>query len=187
MQTSSSSSALVVSPQPSIYNGHVGEQKNLTSRRSALAHAKPLDAPETVDDRPRVAGAIAPRPAKQQGLKDQEPWQLEFSGGAVLMNSVTDNTDQAEPESTTSQETTSDQHVPRNRKQGSKHSRKSGTGTRTYTRQRTAWTDQEIEDLVKGVTIYGKGRWTSILEHPQLHFQEGRTAMDLKDRSVRLC
>ena len=53
---------------------------------------------------------------------------------------------------------------------------------RTYSRGRTSWTKEESDYLIKGVTIYGKGRWKDILEHPQLYFQEGRTAADLKDR-----
>lgn len=56
------------------------------------------------------------------------------------------------------------------------------TGRRTYTRERTAWTEEETDQLVKGVAIYGIGRWKSILDHPELHFREGRTNMDLKDR-----
>lgn len=54
--------------------------------------------------------------------------------------------------------------------------------TRTYTRGRTKWSEEEIDDLVKGVTIYGTGRWKNILEHPDLHFKDGRTPTDLKDR-----
>ena len=55
---------------------------------------------------------------------------------------------------------------------------------RTYTRERTAWTEEETDQLVKGVAIYGMGRWKNILDHPELHFREGRTNMDLKDRYV---
>ena len=58
------------------------------------------------------------------------------------------------------------------------------TAKRTYTRERTAWTEAETDQLVKGVAIYGMGRWKSILDHPELHFREGRTNMDLKDRCV---
>ena len=56
--------------------------------------------------------------------------------------------------------------------------------TRKYKRGRTRWTQEEIDHLIKGVTIYGIGRWKNILEHPDLHFREGRTPTDLKDRSV---
>ncbi|KAF6237022.1 hypothetical protein HO173_004901 [Letharia columbiana] len=56
------------------------------------------------------------------------------------------------------------------------------TAKRIYTRERTAWTEEETDQLVKGVAIYGMGRWKSILNHPELHFREGRTNMDLKDR-----
>ncbi len=58
------------------------------------------------------------------------------------------------------------------------------TAKRTYTRARTAWTEEETDQLVKGVAIYGMGRWKSILDHPELHFRAGRTNMDLKDRYV---
>lgn len=57
---------------------------------------------------------------------------------------------------------------------------------RVYTRERTAWTEEETDQLVKGVAIYGMGRWKSILEHPELRFREGRTNMDLKDRYIIL-
>lgn len=63
----------------------------------------------------------------------------------------------------------------------------SGTAKRTYTRERTAWTEEETDQLIKGVAIYGMGRWKSILDHPELHFREGRTNMDLKDRYVTAC
>ena len=59
------------------------------------------------------------------------------------------------------------------------------TTKRTYTRERTAWTEEETDQLVKGVAIYGMGRWKCILDHPELHFRKGRTNMDLKDRFVK--
>jgi hypothetical protein len=48
--------------------------------------------------------------------------------------------------------------------------------------QRMRWSEAEINQLVKGVAIYGMGKWKKILNHPDLKFQEGRTAVDLKDR-----
>ena len=73
--------------------------------------------------------------------------------------------------------------------QGHSRSRKSNerpkspsTTTRTYNRGRTKWSQDEIDNLIKGVTIYGTGRWKNVLEHPNLHFKEGRTPTDLKDR-----
>ncbi|MCJ1274470.1 hypothetical protein MMC21_002266 [Puttea exsequens] len=53
---------------------------------------------------------------------------------------------------------------------------------KTYIRARMKWTDVESKQLVKGVAIYGMGRWKAILEHPEFIFQEGRTGPDLKDR-----
>lgn len=48
--------------------------------------------------------------------------------------------------------------------------------------QRMMWTEAEISQLVKGVAIYGMGKWKKILNHPEFTFQQGRTAVDLKDR-----
>lgn len=57
-----------------------------------------------------------------------------------------------------------------------------GRQKRTYTRGRTKWTEVETEQLVKGVAIYGMGRWKYILEHRDFEFQTGRTYVDLKDK-----
>ena len=73
---------------------------------------------------------------------------------------------------------------PAKKRKPSVRSTSSCTAKRTYTRERTAWTEEETDQLVKGVAIYGMGRWKSILDHPELHFREGRTNMDLKDRLV---
>jgi hypothetical protein len=48
--------------------------------------------------------------------------------------------------------------------------------------QRMKWTTDEINQLVKGVAIYGMGKWKKILNHPEFNFQKGRTPVDLKDR-----
>jgi len=78
---------------------------------------------------------------------------------------------------------------PIDKRQGSARGKKSSERsispsvvTRTYNRGRTKWTQEEIDCLIKGVTIYGTGRWKNILDHPDLHFREGRTPTDLKDR-----
>lgn len=76
---------------------------------------------------------------------------------------------------------------PAKRRKPRVRSTDSCTAKRTYTRERTAWTEEETDHLVKGVAIYGMGRWKSILDHPELLFHEGRTNMDLKDRYVTSC
>ena len=48
--------------------------------------------------------------------------------------------------------------------------------------QRVMWSEAEISQLVKGVAIYGMGKWKKILNHPEFTFQKERTAVDLKDR-----
>lgn len=71
---------------------------------------------------------------------------------------------------------------PTVRKRAKESLRSSSPAMRTYNRGRTKWTEEEIEQLVKGVTIYGTGRWKNILEHPGLLFNKSRTPTDLKDR-----
>ncbi|KAL2017042.1 hypothetical protein VTK56DRAFT_2654 [Thermocarpiscus australiensis] len=51
---------------------------------------------------------------------------------------------------------------------------------------RKKWTDEETNNLLLGVSRYGVGRWTSILEDPDFKF-DGRTAGDLKDRFRTCC
>ena len=53
-------------------------------------------------------------------------------------------------------------------------------------RQNKKWTDSETECLLKGVEKHGIGKWTTILKDPHLHFDERRSALDLKDR-FRVC
>ena len=49
--------------------------------------------------------------------------------------------------------------------------------------QRNKWTEQETEDLLRGVAKFGIGSWKKILMSPDFNFNK-RTAVDLKDRSV---
>ena len=57
-----------------------------------------------------------------------------------------------------------------------------GKQKRVYLRGRRPWTAEETEDLLKGVTLYGVGKWKSILREGSLHFHPDRTSVDLKDR-----
>ena len=56
---------------------------------------------------------------------------------------------------------------------------------RLYLRPRTKWSAEETEHLVRGVDLFGVGKWKKILNHPQLSFLEGRKPGDLKDRYTR--
>ena len=47
---------------------------------------------------------------------------------------------------------------------------------------RRKWTEEESQAILKGVSIYGKGKWKSILNHKDFDFAPDRTAVDLKDR-----
>ncbi|KAK4609427.1 telomere-associated protein 1 [Fulvia fulva] len=51
--------------------------------------------------------------------------------------------------------------------------------------KRNKWSDEETEDLLKGVARFGIGNWTKILKCPDYDFHL-RTALDLKDR-FRVC
>ena len=59
-----------------------------------------------------------------------------------------------------------------------------GRAKRVCLRGRRNWTDEETEDLLKGVSIYGIGKWKKILHHEGFTFHPERTTVDLKDRLV---
>lgn len=109
---------------------------------------------------------------------------LEPPPSAALFPPITPNASQEELDSNAGQHPNKTNFPTRPPGKGKPriHSTGSRTAKRTYTRERTAWTEEETDQLVKGVAIYGMGRWKSILDHPELHFREGRTNMDLKDR-----
>jgi hypothetical protein len=64
---------------------------------------------------------------------------------------------------------------------GSKESKK-----KKGARMRKRWTEQETNDLLRGVKKHGLGCWTDILDDPGFSFDK-RTAADLKDRFRTCC
>ena len=55
-------------------------------------------------------------------------------------------------------------------------------------RSRRKWSKEETEQLMKGIELFGFGKWKKILHHPAFSFQPGRTAVDLKDQyALHLC
>ena len=65
-----------------------------------------------------------------------------------------------------------------------KKPREDGTPLRRVSHRphRMRWSKKETEYLIKGVAIYGMGKWKKILQHSEFSFHEGRTPVDLKDR-----
>ena len=49
-------------------------------------------------------------------------------------------------------------------------------------RPRLKWTEQETVALLKGVEMFGQGKWKKILSYSPSDFNQERTAVDLKDR-----
>ena len=56
---------------------------------------------------------------------------------------------------------------------------------RVCLRLRRRWTEEETNDLIKGVEIYGVGKWKKIINHDDFSFHRERTPVDLKDRWAR--
>ena len=59
---------------------------------------------------------------------------------------------------------------------------KGPSGKRLNLRPRQKWTDRETRQLLKGIELYGLGKWKKILHHREYSFHPERTAVDLKDR-----
>lgn len=57
---------------------------------------------------------------------------------------------------------------------------------RKAAKPRRKWSEEETNDLLRGVGKHGVGKWTSILEDPEFRFNE-RSAGDLKDRFRTCC
>ena len=53
---------------------------------------------------------------------------------------------------------------------------------RAVLRPRKKWTEEETQDLLKGVMKFGPGKWKKILNDPESNFSAERTTVDLKDR-----
>ena len=56
---------------------------------------------------------------------------------------------------------------------------------RVCLRLRRRWTEEETKDLIKGVELYGVGKWKKIINDPEFSFHRERTPVDLKDRWAR--
>ncbi len=154
---------------------------------------------------------LSDRPRKKQKLYDQDFVQLpkpqtktqeekprpfrpiavlnelhEPPPSAALFPPITTNASQEEHELTSEglpkKASKDGRPTPGTKKKPDEQSNSRETVKKTYTRARMKWAECESEQLVKGVAIYGMGRWKSILDHPEFQFQEGRTGPDLKDR-----
>lgn len=72
-------------------------------------------------------------------------------------------------------------------KQGTEGDMQSSNAKKRSTKkQRRKWSESETNNLLIGVSRHGVGKWTSILDDPELKF-DGRTAGDLKDRFRTCC
>ena len=152
-------------------------------------------------DHEQIAGFVQlPRPQTKPREDKPRPFQPisvlnelhEPPPSAALFPPITPNASQEEHDKYHSgagqppNQTNDPGRPPAKKRKPRVRSTNSCTAKRTYTRERTAWTEEETDQLVKGVAIYGMGRWKSILDHPELHFRERRTNMDLKDRCVKI-
>ncbi|PTB80215.1 hypothetical protein M440DRAFT_1467542 [Trichoderma longibrachiatum ATCC 18648] len=60
------------------------------------------------------------------------------------------------------------------------------TTRKRSSKPRRKWTEEETNHLLRGVDRHGVGKWTSILDDPDFHFNS-RSAGDLKDRFRTCC
>ena len=53
---------------------------------------------------------------------------------------------------------------------------------RASLRPRSRWTEEETNQLIRGVMMFGPGKWKQILNYAHFSWLEGRTTIGLKDR-----
>ncbi len=187
----------------------VNEAAKLTGRRKALAEAKPIGAPETNDLRPihvaprkrrklydheHIADFVQlPKPTAKAMEDRPPPFQPisvlnelhEPPPSAALFPPITPSATQDAQDRILSTELPAIS-VPAKTEPKKRKPRESSVygppAKRVYLRPRMKWTEEETDQLLKGVAIYGVGKWKKILLHPEFSFQNGRTPVDLKDR-----
>ena len=187
------------------------ETAKLTSRRKALAEAKPIGEPaESNDLRPihrgprkrqklqayeRIADFVQlPKPKAAAKTEKPRPFQPvsvlnelhEPPPSAALFPPITPNeTIHEHSQNLSALSLVGSVHGEDDIVPANRKVRQEGdtqSQKRVSQRPRTRWTLQETEQLQKGVEIYGVGKWKKILNHPEFSFQPGRTPVDLKDQ-----
>ena len=196
-------------PNARVHTNIAQETAKLTGRRKALAEAKPIGAPESNDLRPiqvaprkrrklydheRIADFVQlPKPTAKTKEDKPPPFHPisvlnelhEPPPSAALFPPITPSATQDEQDRKLSTEVPSTdiqtKREPKKTKPRERNGNKS-PAKRVYLRPRMKWTEEETDQLLKGVAIYGIGKWKKILLHPEFSFQSGRTPVDLKDR-----
>jgi hypothetical protein len=185
------------------------EAAKLTGRRKALAEAKPIGAPDSNDLRPiqvaprkrrklydheRIADFVQlPKPTAKTKEDRPPPFQPisvlnelhEPPPSAARFPPITPSASQDAQDRMLSTELPGISTPAKTEPKKRKPRESSGNGLpakRVYLRPRMKWTEEETDQLLKGVAIYGVGKWKKILLHPEFSFQNGRTPVDLKDR-----
>lgn len=187
------------------------ETAKLTGRRKALAEAKHIGDPAGSDElrsiqrnprkrqklheHERIADFVQLPQPKAKAKDDKPPPfqpvsvlnQLhEPPPSAALFPPITpsyNSSEQTRRLSSLSLVRTSslDEDSEKSRKRQDSHVEKSPPLKRISQRPRMKWTSKETEQLMRGIEIYGVGKWKKILRHPDFSFQAGRTSVDLKD------
>ncbi len=196
-------------PNPRVKTNIVSETAKLTGRRKALAEAEPIGAPESnylqsiqvaprkrrkLYDHERITDFVQlPKPTAKTKEDKPPPFQPisvlnelhEPPPSAALFPPITPSATQDEQDQTLATEVPDigimAKTEPKKRKPRENYVSKPPT-RRVYLRPRMKWTEEETDQLLKGVAIYGVGKWKKILLHPEFSFQNGRTPVDLKDR-----
>ena len=196
-------------PNARVNTNIVHEAVKLTGRRKALAEAKPIGAPESNDlqpiqvaprkkrklyDHERIADFVQlPKPTAKSKEDKPPPFQPisvlnelhEPPPSAALFPPITPSATQDAQDQTLATKVPGigiqAETEPKKRKPRESSASKPPT-RRVYLRPRMKWTEEETDQLMKGVAIYGVGKWKKILLHPEFSFQNGRTPVDLKDR-----
>lgn len=184
------------------------ETAKLTGRRKALAEAKPLGDSGSNDLRPlqksprkrqklydheRIAEFVQLPKPKTTAKEDKPPPFQPISvlnelheppPSAALFPPITPSARQDEQDwIEASAKLLKSGDLPTAKKKRAKEEKSDAPQARRLNlRPRMRWSEVETEQLVKGVAIYGMGKWKKILHHAEFSFLPGRTPVDLKDR-----
>lgn len=199
---------LPLEPNARVNTNIDNETAKLTGRRKALAEAKPLGDSGSNDLRPlqksprkrqklydheRIAEFVQLPKPKTKAKEDKPPPFQPISvlnelheppPSAALFPPITPSARQDEQNwiEVSAKLLKSGGFLTATKKRTKEEKSGDPPARRLNLRPRMKWSEEETEQLVKGVAIYGMGKWKKILQHAEFSFLPGRTTVDLKDR-----
>ncbi|KZF20478.1 hypothetical protein L228DRAFT_28727 [Xylona heveae TC161] len=164
--------------------------ESVSKSRASKDRPLPQQAPESPRKRRRIENVKAPGEFVQLPNPAQKPPQFTKPAPATLsaLQDPPPNAALFPPISTEAfpEEQAAAKKVPESQPKNNKSASTIKAAKKQLTRPRKKWTEEETDDLLRGVALFGIGCWKKILSHSEFTFNN-RSSIDLKDRFRTCC